>query len=120
MPFNSFNFWLIFPFIFGIYWLIPERYNSWRKAFLILVSYLLYMNWKPAFAIVLLLVTLITYRGGVFAWYSTRYKEAKEARVAVCSPRIVATPHVQVLQLLKRFDNTRVRGNRIEVLAPGS
>lgn len=23
MPFNSFNFWLIFPFIFGIYWLIP-------------------------------------------------------------------------------------------------
>lgn len=20
MPFNSFNFWLIFPFIFGIYW----------------------------------------------------------------------------------------------------
>lgn len=64
MPFNSFNFWLIFPFIFGLYWLIPAKYNQWRKVFLVLVSYLLYMNWKPAFAIVLLGVTLITYWGG--------------------------------------------------------
>ncbi len=65
MPFNSFNFWLIFPFIFGLYWLIPAKYNQWRKVFLVLVSYLLYMNWKPAFAIVLLGVTLITYWGGL-------------------------------------------------------
>lgn len=65
MPFNSFNFWLVFPFIFGLYWLIPARYNQTRKVFLVLVSYLLYMNWKPAFAIVLLGVTLITYWGGL-------------------------------------------------------
>ena len=65
MPFNSFNFWLIFPFIFGVYWLIPAKYNQPRKVFLILVSYLLYMNWKPAFAIVLMGVTLITYWGGL-------------------------------------------------------
>ncbi len=64
MPFNSFNFWFVFPFIFGLYWLIPVKYNQWRKVFLIVVSYLLYMNWKPAFAIVLLGVTLITYFGG--------------------------------------------------------
>ena len=31
---------------------------------LVLVSYLLYMNWKPSFALVLLGVTLITYFGG--------------------------------------------------------
>jgi D-alanyl-lipoteichoic acid acyltransferase DltB (MBOAT superfamily) len=64
MAFNSFNFWLVFPFIFGFYWLIPGKYNQARKVFLILVSYLLYMNWKPAFALVLLGVTLITYWGG--------------------------------------------------------
>lgn len=64
MTFNSLQFWLIFPIIFGIYWLIPVKCNSLRKAFLIIVSYLLYMNWKPAFAIVLLLVTIITYGGG--------------------------------------------------------
>ena len=39
-------------------------YNQWRKLFLIVVSYLLYMNWKPAFALVLLGVTLVTYWGG--------------------------------------------------------
>lgn len=64
MPFNSFNFWLIYPFIFGLYWLIPAKYNQVRKVMLILVSYLLYMNWKPVFALVLLGVTLVTFWGG--------------------------------------------------------
>lgn len=64
MPINSFSFWLVFPFIFIIYWLIPAKYNQWRKVFLIVASYLLYMNWKPAFAVVLLGVTLFTYWGG--------------------------------------------------------
>lgn len=64
MPFNSFEFWFIFPFIFGIYWLIPARFNQWRKLLLVVASYLLYMNWKPAFAIVLLGVTLITFFWG--------------------------------------------------------
>ena len=41
------------------------KWNTWRKVFLILVSYLLYMNWKPAYALVLLGVTLITFLGGL-------------------------------------------------------
>jgi len=64
MAFNSFNFWLVFPFIFGIYWLIPAKFNQWRKIFLVMVSYLLYMNWKPAFALVLFGVTMVTFWGG--------------------------------------------------------
>ena len=66
MAFNSFCFWLVFPFIFGLYWLIPAKWNQWRKVFLVVASYLLYMNWKPAFALVLLGVTLVTYWGGYF------------------------------------------------------
>lgn len=66
MTFNSFTFWLVFPIIFGIYWLIPSKYNQWRKIFLLVASYVLYMNYKPAFALVLLGVTLVTYWGGVF------------------------------------------------------
>lgn len=65
MAFNSFNFWLVFPLIFGLYWLIPEKWDQVRKAFLVLSSYLLYMNWKPVFAIVLFGVTLVTYLGGL-------------------------------------------------------
>lgn len=64
MAFNSFNFWLVFPSIFLVYWLIPVRFIQWRKFWLVLVSYLLYMNWKPVFALVLLGVTLTTYGGG--------------------------------------------------------
>ena len=69
MPFNSFNFWLIFPLIFGVYWLIPANWNQWRKGFLVLASYLLYMNWKPGFAIILFGVTLITFWGGKVLGY---------------------------------------------------
>ena len=65
MAFNSFSFWFVFPIIFGLYWLIPNKYNRWRKIFLIAVSYLLYMNWKPVFALVLLGVTLVTWWGGL-------------------------------------------------------
>lgn len=65
MPFNSFNFWVIFPLIFVLYWAIPVKYNGARKVYLTLVSYFLYMLWKPAFAIVLFGVTLITYWGGL-------------------------------------------------------
>ena len=64
MVFNSFNFWLIFPLIFVIYWAIPVKFNRARNLFLLVVSYLLYMNWNPSFAIVLLGVTFICYLGG--------------------------------------------------------
>ena len=64
MLFNTFHFWVVFPFIFVLYWLIPASFNQWRKAFLVVTSYLLYMNWKPAFALVLFGVTLVTYWGG--------------------------------------------------------
>lgn len=64
MAFNSFSFCLIFPLIFALYWIIPANWNKGRKVFLVVVSYLLYMNWKPAYAMVLLGVTLVTYWGG--------------------------------------------------------
>lgn len=64
MSYTTLSFWLIFPFIFVCYWAIPAKWNTLRKVFLLLVSYLLYMNWKPSFALVLLGVTLVTYWGG--------------------------------------------------------
>lgn len=80
MTFNSFSFWLVFPFIFGLYWLIPVRWNLWRKVFLIVVSYILYMNWKPAFALVLLGVTLVTYWGGQILQLRDNSEETKASQ----------------------------------------
>lgn len=61
MLFNSFDFLILFPFIFLLYWIIPTKYINIRKAFLILVSFLLYLNWKPWFALVLIGVIVVTY-----------------------------------------------------------
>lgn len=66
MLFNTFSFWIIFPFIFFFYWIIPSRFNLVKKMFLIFVSYLLYMNYNVAYALVLLYVTIITYKGGLY------------------------------------------------------
>lgn len=64
MIFNSFNFLVLFPLVFLLYYLIPAKYPKVRNWFLLLVSYALYISWKPAFALVLLGVSLVTYLGG--------------------------------------------------------
>ncbi len=75
MTFNTFIFWLVFPCIFAIYWILPDRVGGegkfcneirTRNLFLILASYLLYANWKPAYTLILLVVTLLTYIGAIY------------------------------------------------------
>lgn len=61
MIFNSFNFLIFFPLIFILYYVIPAKYQRGRNLFLLAVSYLLYMNWKPVYALILLGVTAVTY-----------------------------------------------------------
>ena len=61
MTFNSFNFIIVFPLLFLLYYAIPARYGKGRNLFLLVASYLLYMQWKPIYALVLLVVTGVTY-----------------------------------------------------------
>lgn len=61
MIFNSFNFIILFPFIFLLYYVIPAKCTKTRNIFLLVVSYLLYMQWKPVYALILLSVTAVTY-----------------------------------------------------------
>lgn len=61
MIYNSFNFIVFFPLIFLLYYAIPAKYQNARNLFLLSVSYLLYLNWKPVYALILLGVTTITY-----------------------------------------------------------
>ena len=64
MIYNSFEFLICFPLIFLLYYLIPAKCQKGRNLFLLFVSYLLYANWKPAYVLILLGVTLVTYWGG--------------------------------------------------------
>lgn len=72
MIFNSFNFLVVYPLLFLAYYTIPERYNRLRYMYLLVVSYLLYMNFNAAYAIILLGVTTVTY-------LSARLIEGKKA-----------------------------------------
>lgn len=61
MIYNSFNFLIFFPLIFLLYYVIPAKNQKIRNLFLLAVSYLLYLNWKPVYALILLAVTAITF-----------------------------------------------------------
>ena len=61
MIYNSSLFLVLFPFIFLFYYLIPVKYQKGRNLFLLVISYMLYINWKPAYALILLWVTVLTY-----------------------------------------------------------
>ena len=61
MVFNSFQFLTLFPLLFLLYYAIPARCGKLRNLFLLLVSYLLYLQWRPVYALVLLGVTAVTY-----------------------------------------------------------
>lgn len=61
MIFNSFNFIILYPLIFLLYYVIPAKYSRVRNLYLLAVSYTLYIFWKPVFALILLFVTLVTF-----------------------------------------------------------
>lgn len=63
MLFTSFIFWIIYPIIFILYWMIPQRILWLRNLFLVSTSFLIYLNWNPFFSLVLLFVCLTTYIG---------------------------------------------------------
>ena len=73
MIYNSFNFITLYPLLFLLYYVIPAKMCKWRNGYLLLVSYLLYANWKPVYTLILLGVTLVTY-------FSARLVERSEKK----------------------------------------
>ncbi len=72
MIFNSFQFLWLFPLIFLLYWglaYLPivnvRTKHRIENIALIVVSYGLYMQWKPAYVLLLLGVTAVTYIGAL-------------------------------------------------------
>ena len=104
MVFNSFSFWLIFPLIFGIYWLIPSKQKELKKWFLIVVSYLLYMNWNPAFALALMFVTGVTYYGSHFISDANDQKKNKH----ICMLTVVLGVSLLVIFKYYNFINDNI------------
>ena len=83
--YHSFSFIAVFPLLFLLYYVIPAGRQKVRNAFLLVVSYLLYMSFNPAFALVLLGVTLITYWGGQLLKLNGEAKTRRKRLACVCS-----------------------------------
>ena len=65
MLFNSVSFLLFFPAVCVLYYCIPNSQVRARNWFLLIASYYFYMNWEPAYALLLLTSTVVTYFSSV-------------------------------------------------------
>ena len=61
MLFNSIAFLLFFPIVCVLYYMIPVERIKMRNLLLLAASYYFYMNWEPAYALLLLTSTVVTY-----------------------------------------------------------
>ena len=61
MLFNSIAFLLFFPIVCVLYYMIPVERIKVRNLLLLAASYYFYMNWEPAYAMLLLTSTVVTY-----------------------------------------------------------
>ncbi len=68
MLFNSLEFLVFFPAVVVLYWLLPHR---WRNPFLLVASYYFYMNWKPVYALLIMLSTVTTWGCGIMMYRQT-------------------------------------------------
>lgn len=74
MVYNSLNFILLFPLLFILYYAIPALHVRGRNGYLLLVSYLLYIQWEPMHALILLGVTVVTYFSALYMEKTERPK----------------------------------------------
>lgn len=64
MLFNTFEFIWLFPLVSCVYYFFS--WKNWGNIILLIISYGLYIQWKPVYALVLLWVTAITYLFAIF------------------------------------------------------
>lgn len=82
MIFNSFQFLYLFPIIFITYYSCnyffkKKKISKFSNYLLLLVSYLLYTQWNPAYTLILLGVTIITYLGAIIIEKKKAYHRKK-------------------------------------------
>ncbi len=82
MLFNSVAFLLFFPLVCIFYFAIPSDKIKTRNLFLLVVSYYFYMNWQPAYALLLLTSTVVTYLAAIGIASATKKSHKKTCLVA--------------------------------------
>ena len=95
MLFNSWQFALFFPIVFGLYWGLPHKF---RVYLLLIASYWFYMSWNVKYVVLILFTTIISYLAAIFL---ERYP-AKSTRKFILS--LTLTACLGVLFVFKYFN----------------
>lgn len=77
MSFNSVHFFIFFPLVTLIYFIIPRRI---RWIWLLFSSYYFYMSWNPKYLLLLALSTIVTYLSGLLIDSSNSIKDGRKSK----------------------------------------
>ncbi|MBR0315952.1 MAG: MBOAT family protein [Synergistaceae bacterium] len=66
MLFNSWQYGIFLPVVFGIYWLLPHRL---RWILLFVASYYFYMSWNAKYVVLILFTTIVSYLAAILIEY---------------------------------------------------
>ena len=75
MLFNSIHFFMFFPAVVLLYYVLPHKV---RWIWLLLTSYYFYMSWNPKYALFLAVSTVITYLSGLLICRSNKLEDIKK------------------------------------------
>jgi D-alanyl-lipoteichoic acid acyltransferase DltB (MBOAT superfamily) len=95
MLFNSFEFFAFFAIFLAVFFSVPRRA---QPLVLLAASYLFYMSWRPAYALLLALTTLVDYGTGLVMGRAQRHSIRRAAML------VALTINLGILGLLKYFD----------------
>ena len=98
MLFNSIAFLLFFPIVCALYFFIPARLIRVRNILLLVASYYFYMNWKPAYALLLLTSTAVTYLAALGIGH---FEEKRKKKLCLVSSLVL---NLAILFLFKYYN----------------
>ena len=96
--FNSIAFLLFFPIVCALYFFIPARLIRVRNILLLVASYYFYMNWKPAYALLLLTSTAVTYLAALGIGH---FEEKRKKKLCLVSSLVL---NLAILFLFKYYN----------------
>lgn len=77
MLFNSFNYLIFFPIVFGLYWWLNNKSLKWQNIMLLVASYCFYSCWDWRFVFLLAFSTGLDYFSGITI-YEAKTKAKKK------------------------------------------
>ena len=98
MLFNSIAFLLFFPIVCVLYFCIPTAQIKTRNLLLLVASYYFYMNWEPAYALLLLTSTILTYLAAIGIGH---FEDRRKKKVCLVSSLVV---NLFILFLFKYYN----------------